>query len=94
MVKFKNLETKNEILRNIRKTKGLKVKECGLHGKNNSIVLNEDLTHNNQILFRKAREMQKQKKIKSAYCLNGKIYMRKNEHDPPCRVYSEEELEN
>lgn len=94
MVKFKNHEIKYEIIKNIRKTKGLKVSECGLLGKNNNIYLNEDLTQNNQMLYKKAREVKKQKKFKSVYCSHGKIYVRKNDQDPPFRIYSEDDLEN
>lgn len=93
IMKLRNEITKHEILKTIREKRGMKTSECGLIG-NERIYFNEDLTQCNQVLYKKAREYKKQKKLKSVYCLNGKIYLRHNDDDPPVRIKCEDDLKH
>ncbi|CAG9815871.1 unnamed protein product [Phaedon cochleariae] len=88
LLKLKNMEEKNTLMSKIRDLKGIKLNECGLSGGNKSIYFNEDLTRQNQLLFKKARELKKEKKYNKAYVSNGKIYLKKNENDRPIRITS------
>lgn len=92
LVKFKNQEKKQIIMKTIRQLKGIKVKECGLAGIDRNIYLNDDLTQHNQLLFKTARSLKKSKKIKAAYTFNGRIYIKKDENDAPIRIRKEEDL--
>lgn len=92
LVKFKNYETKLKIVQKVKEMKGLKVQECGLTGENKNIFFNDDLTKQNQQLFKKAREYKVNKGLKAAYVFNGRIYIRENEQDPPIRIRSEADL--
>ena len=92
MLKLEKPRNKQEILNRVRETKGIKVQECGLQGENKNIYFNEDLTKQNQQLFKKARDYRKGKNYKSVYCLNGKIYLRKNDREKPIHISSEEDL--
>lgn len=93
LVKLRNSETKTKIFKAVKRTKGIKVNEYGLAGTNNNIYFNDDLTHQNQILLKKARIFGKNKKYKNIFCSRGKIYVVKTDNDPPIRIYSEEDLQ-
>lgn len=63
---------------------------CGLHG--GAIYLNEDLTLENQKLFKLARDAKKQKLIGAAYTYLGSVYVKKDANSPAIRVSSEDDL--
>lgn len=88
LVKFSNYEVKREILVKIRQQKGTTVKKSGLQGENRKIYLNEDLTTHKRLLFKTAREKKSEKGYKAVYCLNGRIFIRKNDTDPPVKIVS------
>lgn len=83
---------KANIYGKIKKLKGIKVNECGLQGKNGNIFFNEDLTATNQLLFRSTRIFKKENNFKAAFCINGKIYLKKTSDDKAVLIRSEQEL--
>lgn len=93
LLKLKTTLIKSELMAKIRESKGLKLNECSLSGGRGSIYFNEDLTRQNQLLFKKVREIRKEKKYYRAYVSNGKVYLRKGESDRPVRIRSELDLE-
>lgn len=92
LLKLKNGEIKQTIFERIRQIKGIKVKECGLQGNDRNIYFNEDLTHHNQLLFKKAREFRKISRCEAVYCRGGKIYLRKDKEGASIRIRSESDL--
>ena len=92
LIKLSKQEMKTEILKTIKKIKGIKTNKCGLEGRNNNLFFNEDLTNYNQNLFKTAREFKKTHKLKSVYTMYGKIYLRKNDTDAPVRISSKDDL--
>ena len=47
------------------------------HHQPRPIYINEDLTKINQIIFKKARDLKRQKIIEFAWARNGRIYVKK-----------------
>lgn len=92
LVKFKSVETKKGILKTIKQLKGITIKECGLEGKDRKIYLNEDLPLNKRNLFRRVREIKKEKGYKAALCVNGVIYLKKGEQDLAVKIRNENDL--
>lgn len=92
LIKLESYEAKLKIYKRIKQTKGLKVNECGLKGPHKNIFFNDDLTRYNQDLFRKARDLKRNKNIQAAFIKNGKIFIKKTEDDPPVRIRSETDL--
>lgn len=94
LVKFSNTHIKVEVLKKIRKLKGIDTKKCGLQGDNKKIYLNEDLPVSRRNLFKKVREVKKNKGYKAAFCVNGVIYLKKHEHDPAVKIRCESDIES
>lgn len=92
IVKLKNTQIKHKIIKGVRMLKGIKVRECGLTGENKNIFFNDDLTKQNQYLFKKTREYKKMKNLSAAYVVNGKIYLKVRDSDSPIRIKSESDL--
>ncbi|XP_060520871.1 uncharacterized protein LOC132698665 [Cylas formicarius] len=92
LVKFDKQETKKIVLNKIRFIKGTTVSKCKLEGEDKKIYLNEDLTVRKRMLFKKAREIKITKNYKSVYCRNGQIFLKKNDHEPPARITSEDDF--
>ena len=92
LVKFGNIQTKKEVLRSIKQVKGTTVARCGLEGDNGKIYLNEDLPVGKRNLFKKAREIKKDKGYKAAFCTNGIVYLKIDENDPPIKIRSEKDF--
>lgn len=93
LLKLKNTTIKHELISGMRQMKGLKLNECGLSGGAKNIYFNEDLTRQNQILFKKVRDIKKEKDYHKAYVLNGKVFLKKNENDRPVRIKNEIDIE-
>lgn len=92
LVKFKNLRKKQEVIRRVKQLKGLTVEGCGLEGGKGKIFLNDDLTTQKRLLFKKARDAKKLGKFKIVYCLDGKIFAKKVGEDRPIQIGSEGDL--
>lgn len=63
---------------------------CGLQG--GIIYFNEDLTMENQRLFKLARDARKQKTVEVAYTYNGSVYVKKTPTSPAVKILSEDSL--
>lgn len=88
LVKFRHTQIKQDLLRKIREMKGLKTDECGMEGPTKNIYINEDLTPYNQRIFKEARELVKQRKIKKTFCVRGVIYIQCKESDSSKAIYN------
>lgn len=77
VLKLTNRDAKQKIINRVKQLKGIRVQECGLDGGNKSIYFNDDLTRQNQLLFKKTREIRREKGFRAAYVTNGKIYLKK-----------------
>lgn len=85
MVKFQHTQIKQDLLKRIRETKGLKTVECGLEGPTKNIYINEDLIPNNLFIFKKARELVRQRKIMKSYCVR---VLQCKENDSPKPIHN------
>lgn len=70
-VKFSNVQIKKDILKTIKKLKGITLHKYRLEGTDRNINLNEDLPDNEQRIFEKVREIENDRGSKAAYCTNG-----------------------
>lgn len=91
-VKLINQDIKQNIMKTIRQLKGIRVRECELQGADKNIYFNDDLTRQNQYLFKLTREYKQRKGLKSAYVSNGKIYLKKSDSDTSMRIRTEADL--
>ena len=82
-IKFKNKYIKTKIM-NAKKQKDLNTKILN-HHHHRPIYINEDLTKNNQLIFKKARELKRGKKVEFAWVKNGRIYVKK--HNELNKIY-------
>lgn len=92
LVKFGNRQSKIEIFKRIKITKGIRESECNLPG-NNRVFVNDDLTRANQVLFKEVRKLKKDKNYRAAYCVRGQIYLVKSENEDPIRIRSVMDIE-
>ena len=77
----------------VQQLKGITVGKWGLQGDGNTkIFINDDLTSQKRLLFKKAREIKVQKNYKAAYISNGRIFIRKNDSDPPIIILMKSDL--
>ncbi|CAG9760229.1 unnamed protein product [Ceutorhynchus assimilis] len=63
---------------------------CGLQG--GIIYFNEDLTIENQKLFKLARDARRQKTVEAAYTYNGSVYVKKTPTSPAVKILNEDSL--
>lgn len=92
------VELKTEALKAVilqaRKERGpIKIKECQLKGKNNSIYINEQLTMTLNKLSYEARTLKKENKIKYAWTRDGNIYIRKTDTSNKIKVTTLQDLQ-
>lgn len=92
LVKLTDRYTRNEVLKSIKKQKGVNLAKCGLQGGDRKIYLNEDLPVTKRNLFKKVREFKADKGYKAAFCINGMIYLKKSDNDPPVKIKSEVDM--
>lgn len=92
VIKFKKIETKKIVFKKLKSIKSIKLDECQLEGGNRPIYINDDLTRENQELYKKARKIKKEKNYKAIYCTDGKLFLRKQENSNPIRIKREEDL--
>ena len=90
LVKWSNVHTKREVLRKIRQIKGITLKQCNLEGtRDKKIYFNEDLPMHRRELYKKVRDIRKEKKYKAAFCVNGVIYLKENDQEEPIKIRQE-----
>lgn len=93
LVKLRKSEKKHEIMKKIKELKGITVLKCGLQGIDKKIFLNDDMTVVKRQLFKKARELKRERGYKAVYTLNGNIYVKKKDGVDAIKIVSEESLQ-
>ena len=66
----------------------------GIGPENGKVYINENLTGYRRYLFGKLLVSRKQNKINNTWTIDGKIFVKLNEHDNPLLIRNEQELEN
>lgn len=74
------------------KLPSLNTNDIKMAGQQKPIFMSESLTKKAARLFYLARELVKHKKILAAWTSYGQIYVRKEEDQPPLRIYEEKDL--
>ncbi len=93
LVKFSNKNIRDEMLLKKKEKKLLHTEQCGFSQDGNQMIfINEDLTKENQELFKGARELKKNGKIKYTWVSGGKIFIRKGDGTEAKRVMCENDL--
>lgn len=92
IVKLKNRIHKDNIIAGIRKRRGITTKDLNLPGDTKFVYVNEHLTPQNKILYKKCREAAASKLIKYVWIRNCSIFMRKDDTSPAVLINNEEDL--
>uniref|UniRef100_A0A8D9B2D2 FP protein C-terminal domain-containing protein n=1 Tax=Cacopsylla melanoneura TaxID=428564 RepID=A0A8D9B2D2_9HEMI len=96
IVKFSNRQLRNTFIKKA-KEKKMKCSQMDstkdlLFSGNNQIYLNDHLTPANNKIFYEARKCVKEKRAKSAWTRDGKIYVKRDDMSPPVQISSVEKL--
>lgn len=94
LIKAKTKMARKQIMEKRKNKDGLLVKECGLRGPDSTVYFNDDLTSDNQLLFKQAREERKKGTWKYVWCTEGRIYCRKTEDSRAIRIQSLDDLQD
>ena len=97
IVRFTTRRKKDQLLaglREIRETKRgpITTADIGLDFPAQKIYFNDHLTMSNKILYKKVRDIAKQKKYRFVWLKNCRIYVREKENSAVIKIYSEEDL--
>lgn len=90
VVKLNNKADKTTLFKRRKEIGKITAESCGLQESN--IYFNEDLTVENQKLFKLARDARKQKLVQSAYTFNGSVYVKKTPTSESLKVLNAESL--
>lgn len=90
LVELSNKQDKTFLFRKRKEIGRITAESCGLHGE--AVYFNEDLTTENQILFKLARDARRQKRIGAAYTYLGSVYVKRDPDSPAVKVLSEDNL--
>lgn len=93
LVQLQNRKIKNEILQKRKKKGQLTALECGFT-KNRNIYINEDLTLENQLLFKIARKLRFEGKLKYTWIVDGKIFVKKTEESNAIKITNIDQFQN
>lgn len=92
IVKLKSRILKDNILTGLRRTRGIITHDISIPGDARRIFVNEYLTVDNKLLFKKCREFAKSKFYQYTWVKNCRIYMRKDDTSPAINVKQESDL--
>lgn len=92
IVKFVRQSLKDEILRAVRKRKGVTTQDIGIPGDKRQIYLNDHLTPANKNLYSLTRAAGKEQGFRYTWTSYTKIYARKNDGVPSIRIRNEADL--
>lgn len=92
IVKLKNRYLKDNILAGLRKTRGVTTHDISIPGEPRRIFVNEHLTIDNKLLFKKCREFAKSKFYQFTWVKNCRIYMRKDDTSPAIYIKHDSDL--
>jgi len=90
LVIFTNKAEKGALFKKRKEIGKITADSCGLQG--GIIYFNEDLTVENQRLFKLARDARKQKLVESAYTFDGSVYVKKTLSSEAQKILDEESL--
>ncbi|XP_063831022.1 uncharacterized protein LOC135080265 [Ostrinia nubilalis] len=92
VVKLKNRIHKDNIIAGIRKRRGITTKDLNLPGDSKPVYVNEHLTTQNKLLYKKCREVAANKMIKYVWIRHCNIFMRKDDTSPAVLINAEDDL--
>lgn len=90
--KFVRRFDKYEFLKLKKQSGDILTSDLGLLGKADKIYINETLSMENRFLFKEAKKLQKENKIKYVWSSNGKVLVRKSDGNPVIIVKNVESL--
>ncbi|CAH1999709.1 unnamed protein product [Acanthoscelides obtectus] len=93
LLKMQGEQAKRDVIKRIKDLKGISTRQCGLEGSDRKIYFNEDLPMSKRVLFKMARELKKQKGYKTAFYLNGSVYIKTNENEQAIKIKCESDLD-
>ena len=95
IILFKSRTARNEFFQIRKHLKEIKLKDLNLdyNEKENMIFLNESLTNQNAILFKKVRQACRDKHFKLFWTVNGKIMCRKTQQSPVIIITKMEDID-
>lgn len=91
VVKFISRLKKEELMMAAKK-KGVTTSDLGFGRSSSKVYVNDHLTLTNKILFKKTREMCKEKSLKYCWTKEGRILVRKNDISRVIHIRSEDDL--
>ena len=94
LVKFKNRKLRDQVYKNKKRLRGIDTVKLGLSGAKQKVFINENLSRETKILFRKANDIKKKLSWKFIWSNYGIIFLRKNEDSKVVRVTTESDLKN
>lgn len=89
LVKFAQHDVKNDLLRAVRKRRGIKLQELGYAGDNHNVFVSENLTKYYRDIFREARKLEN---YQFTWTSNCRIYVRKDKDSKPILIKSKNQL--
>jgi predicted nucleic acid-binding Zn-ribbon protein len=92
VVRFHNRNNVENFLSAIRKRKGLSLNEIGYSGTDAKVFVNYHLTTSNKLLYKKTKEIAKNKLYQFFWIKRCRIYTRKDEKSPAILVRRESDL--
>ena len=66
LVKFRNFDLKKSVLKRVREVRRITVEKCVMQENDRKIYLNDDMTLQKRLLFKKAREVKEKKVIRQS----------------------------
>lgn len=92
VAKLKNRHTKDSIISGLKKVRGISSRDIGIPGDPKHIFVNDHLTPENKILYRKCKAIANEKAYKFVWTKNCNIFIRKNEKSPVITINAEKDL--
>lgn len=92
IVKLKDRYLKDNILAGLRRTRGVTTHDISVSGETRRIFVNEHLTVDNKLLFKKCREFAKSKFYQFTWVKNCRIYIRKDDTSPAINIKQDSDL--
>ena len=94
VVKFKERKMRDQAYKNKKRLRGIDTVKLGLADTKQKVYVNENLSRETKIVFKKANDIKKKLSWKFIWSNYGIIYLRKNEDSKVIRVSTELDLKN
>lgn len=92
IVKFTQRKRKSDLLAAVRARRGLTTADVGIDGPSRPIYVNDHLTPNNKVLYRRARQIIREKGYKYIWLNEGRILARKSDTSKVILIANEIDL--